>query len=114
MLYEVITGCRAAALGLAASVYQSNVLAPLPSRFRAERCFVILQRFNKKLPNSMTLMVPRIRIWTTSCALAAALLAGGCATNGDPRDPLEPMNRAIYHFNDGLDHLLLKPAAELS
>ena len=61
----------------------------------------------------MTLMVPRIRIWTTSCALALALLAGGCATNGDPRDPLEPMNRAIYHFNDGLDHLLLKPAAEL-
>jgi len=45
------------------------------------------------------------------CALA--LLAGGCATNGDPRDPFEPMNRAIYHFNDGVDHLLIKPAAEL-
>jgi phospholipid-binding lipoprotein MlaA len=45
------------------------------------------------------------------CALA--LLAGGCATNGDPRDPLEPMNRAIYHFNDGFDQLLVKPAAEL-
>jgi phospholipid-binding lipoprotein MlaA len=45
------------------------------------------------------------------CALA--LLAGGCASNGDPRDPLEPMNRAIYHFNDGFDQLLVKPAAEL-
>lgn len=45
------------------------------------------------------------------CALA--LTAGGCATNGDPRDPLEPMNRAIYHFNDGVDNLLIKPAAEL-
>lgn len=45
--------------------------------------------------------------------LAVGLATGGCATNGDPRDPLEPMNRAIYHFNDGVDHLLIKPAAEL-
>lgn len=46
-------------------------------------------------------------------ACTLALLASGCATNGDPRDPLEPMNRAIYHFNDGFDQLLVKPAAEL-
>lgn len=45
--------------------------------------------------------------------LALVLFAGGCASNGDPRDPLEPMNRAIYHFNDGVDHLLVMPAAEL-
>lgn len=48
-----------------------------------------------------------------AAAAAFALFAGGCASNGDPRDPLEPMNRAIYHFNDGLDHLLIKPGAEL-
>ncbi len=36
---------------------------------------------------------------------------GGCATN-NPRDPLEPMNRAIYSFNDGVDTVLLKPVAE--
>jgi phospholipid-binding lipoprotein MlaA len=41
-----------------------------------------------------------------------ALLAG-CATNGDPRDPLEPLNRGIYQFNDAADTILVKPAAEL-
>jgi phospholipid-binding lipoprotein MlaA len=52
-------------------------------------------------------------------ALAAAaavllLLVGGCATtgSGDPRDPFEPVNRAIYNFNDGFDKVLAKPAAE--
>ena len=57
--------------------------------------------------------MPRIKRWTRTWVLALALVAGGCATNGDPRDPLEPMNRAIYHFNDGVDGLLIKPAAEL-
>jgi phospholipid-binding lipoprotein MlaA len=39
-------------------------------------------------------------------------LLAGCATNGDPRDPLEPLNRGIYTFNDGADALLIKPAGE--
>jgi phospholipid-binding lipoprotein MlaA len=41
--------------------------------------------------------------------LAAAL--GGCATNGDPRDPLEPLNRNVYAFNDKVDTWLLRPVA---
>jgi phospholipid-binding lipoprotein MlaA len=43
-------------------------------------------------------------------ALAAA---GGCATTGesDPRDPLEPLNRAVYSFNDGVDRAIAKPVA---
>lgn len=43
-------------------------------------------------------------------ALAAA---GGCATTGDsdPRDPLEPLNRAVYRFNDGVDEAIAKPVA---
>jgi phospholipid-binding lipoprotein MlaA len=36
----------------------------------------------------------------------------GCAVNGDPRDPLEPMNRAIHSFNEGLDQVILKPLAQ--
>ena len=40
-------------------------------------------------------------------------LLGGCASTGNPRDPLEPLNRGIYHFNDGVDNLLVKPAAEI-
>jgi phospholipid-binding lipoprotein MlaA len=35
----------------------------------------------------------------------------GCATNGDPRDPLEPLNRGIYKFNDVVDKAVLKPVA---
>ncbi len=32
---------------------------------------------------------------------------------GNPRDPLEPINRAIYQFNEGLDKTVVSPAAEL-
>jgi phospholipid-binding lipoprotein MlaA len=41
-----------------------------------------------------------------------ALALTGCAANGDPRDPLEPMNRAIHSFNEGFDRYLLRPVAE--
>jgi phospholipid-binding lipoprotein MlaA len=48
-------------------------------------------------------------------ALAALLLAltTGCATgpNANPTDPLEPMNRAVYKFNDAVDTAVLKPVA---
>lgn len=48
-------------------------------------------------------------------ALAAvALLLTGCAGfNKNPRDPLEPMNRHVMRFNDGVDSVVLKPAATL-
>ncbi len=44
--------------------------------------------------------------------IVAALLAG-CATSGesDPRDPLEPMNRAVYRFNEVVDEAVAKPVA---
>jgi phospholipid-binding lipoprotein MlaA len=47
-------------------------------------------------------------------ALAALLLAGGCATTGahDPSDPWEGLNRKTYAFNDALDRAVLKPAAK--
>ncbi|MHB1618427.1 MAG: MlaA family lipoprotein [Sulfuricella sp.] len=45
----------------------------------------------------------------TVMLLSLALL--GCATNGDPRDPLEPLNRGIYKFNDAVDKAVLKPVA---
>ena len=47
--------------------------------------------------------------------LVALLLSGaaGCATTngGDPRDPLEGFNRAMYSFNDGFDEAIGKPVA---
>jgi len=46
---------------------------------------------------------------------AAGVLAfiTGCATgpNANPADPLEPLNRQVYRFNNALDDAVLKPAA---
>lgn len=55
----------------------------------------------------------RIRALAATAAVVLFLL-GGCASTGggDPRDPFEPVNRAIYKFNDGFDTVLAKPAAE--
>ena len=46
--------------------------------------------------------------------LLPLLLLGGCATTGegDPRDPFEGLNRGIYKFNDTVDGVILRPAAE--
>ena len=43
---------------------------------------------------------------------ALTVLLGGCATNGDPRDPFEPVNRGIYTFNDTVDKAVTKPIAQ--
>ena len=57
--------------------------------------------------------------WTKRSA-SLALLAGvlalqGCATvqTADARDPWESMNRSVYQFNDVVDTVAIKPAAEL-
>ncbi|MBI4195175.1 MAG: VacJ family lipoprotein, partial [Betaproteobacteria bacterium] len=59
----------------------------------------------------MSTLPRRLRILLLSVSMLMLLL-GGCATTGNPRDPLEPMNRAIYSFNDGVDKAILKPVAE--
>lgn len=43
-------------------------------------------------------------------AFAAALL-GGCASSGNPKDPMEGFNRAMYNVNEGIDTVLMKPVA---
>lgn len=46
-------------------------------------------------------------------ALACAgLLLGGCATQGNPKDPLEGFNRAMFAVNEGLDKVVIKPVAQ--
>ena len=47
-----------------------------------------------------------------AAALALALLQG-CASGpqANPADPLEPFNRSVYNFNEGLDRAVLKPVA---
>jgi len=67
---------------------------------------------------------------TSRLALSLGLVAGlsvgigGCATRPDPsdaeavaefretNDPIEPLNRAAFFVNDGIDTLVLRPAAE--
>lgn len=53
----------------------------------------------------------RSALWV-GFGLTLALISG-CATgpNANPRDPLEPMNRKVSQFNDGLDRVVLKPVA---
>ncbi|MFM2342531.1 MAG: hypothetical protein RLZZ592_2184 [Pseudomonadota bacterium] len=45
------------------------------------------------------------------CALTAAALLTGCATAQRP-DPLEPLNRKVFAFNEAVDEVVLKPAAQ--
>lgn len=47
--------------------------------------------------------------------LAAVVISGmlgGCATSGNPKDPIEGFNRAMFAFNEGLDTVLIKPVAQ--
>ncbi len=47
--------------------------------------------------------------------LGMLLLLQACATvkSADARDPWEPMNRSVYQFNDAVDTIAIKPAAQL-
>lgn len=46
----------------------------------------------------------------TATALVVGLLTG-CASSGNPKDPIEGFNRAMFAFNEGLDTAILKPVA---
>ena len=54
---------------------------------------------------------PRVLRLTASAALLSVL--AGCATgpNANPVDPLEPLNRGVYQFNDAIDRAVLVPVA---
>lgn len=45
-------------------------------------------------------------------ATLSALLLGGCATAGNPVDPLEGYNRAMFSFNEQVDKAVVKPVAQ--
>ncbi|MBB5390379.1 MULTISPECIES: VacJ family lipoprotein [unclassified Herbaspirillum] len=53
---------------------------------------------------------------TYAARIGAFVLAGaaltGCATSNNPSDPLEGFNRAMFSFNDTVDKVALKPAAQ--
>ncbi|GHD73823.1 VacJ family lipoprotein [Vogesella fluminis] len=49
------------------------------------------------------------RLLVVGCCL---LLAACASTPSHPQDPLEPLNRAVYRFNDAADKAVLKPVAQ--
>lgn len=57
--------------------------------------------------------LPARRVLAASLLLAALAAVGGCATtpHPNPADPLEPFNRSMYQFNEGVDRVVLKPSA---
>lgn len=52
-----------------------------------------------------------VRLKNLLLAAALAALLGGCATSGNPKDPLEGFNRVMFAFNEGVDTVLIKPVA---
>src|SRR5689334_6676676 len=62
---------------------------------------------------SVSMFSSLLRLRAFACAAVALFVLGGCATTGNPQDPLEPLNRGVYKFNDVADHLIIKPAAEI-
>ena len=51
------------------------------------------------------------RFKTAAVVLACAGLLGGCATSGNPKDPIEGFNRAMFSFNEAVDGVVIKPVA---
>ncbi len=46
-------------------------------------------------------------------AVLSAAIATGCATTANPDDPLEGYNRAMFGFNEQVDKVVVKPAAQV-
>lgn len=61
----------------------------------------------------MTIKNTMRRIFTAAAFGLALAVVQGCATgpNANPEDPLEPFNRTVFNFNDGVDRAILKPVA---
>lgn len=53
------------------------------------------------------------RLFGLTLGIAAGVALAGCASapSRDTRDPLEPLNRQIFQFNDAVDAAVLKPVA---
>lgn len=59
---------------------------------------------------------PRMHFFLKACRLSLfVLLLAGCATmgTGDPRDPLENVNRSVYSFNEFMDDHLFDPISNV-
>ena len=55
-----------------------------------------------------------VRLMRLAVIGAAGILLGACAHSPtyDPQDPLEPVNRVVYNFNEAADYFLIEPVAK--
>lgn len=51
-------------------------------------------------------------LFLTTALLISPIFLTGCAGAHNPSDPLEPLNRGIYRFNDTVDKAVIKPVAQ--
>ena len=72
------------------------------------------------VPMSVVAFEKAVRVCRAALVALAVLSVGACASQSTPdeiahvqetNDPYEPMNRAIFAFNEGLDVVILKPLA---
>lgn len=75
-------------------------------------CRGLVSRNNKGKDRVSIVAACRIRTLIAGAALSVALLGGCTSTPSHPDDPLEPLNRAIFVFNDAIDTVLIKPIAQ--
>lgn len=59
----------------------------------------------------MSAMQSPVQKWIAASLLILASVLSGCAHH-NVRDPLEPLNRGIYTFNDAVDKAVVKPLAQ--
>jgi phospholipid-binding lipoprotein MlaA len=71
-----------------------------------------LERVMNSITNNAGAVVRQDLFRRFSALVLVGCLLGGCASSGNPRDPFEPVNRAVYSFNDGFDRAIAKPVAE--
>ena len=53
-----------------------------------------------------------VRRWAAALTAVLALPMAGAVSGAEPADPLEPVNRKVFAFNDAFDTWLLKPVAQ--
>lgn len=60
----------------------------------------------------MTIRFGKIAAPRATVAVIAVVILSGCASTGNPKDPLEGFNRAVFSINEGIDQVAIKPAAK--
>ncbi len=64
-------------------------------------------------PRSRGTAARKRRLGSLPAVLVVGCLLAGCATTGQGDDPLKPMNKRFYAFNNDTDRLIMSPVARM-